>query len=186
MAYKINCRLTQFSIAKYNLTPRDYGITGIVNSITTVLPLLFSLSLNAAVQRYYYKYKDDWDELKKIYGTIILFILLNSFLLGSILIIFQKQLLYPFINGIEFYPYILFGVITIMVNPVYLIYQSFLQTIQDAKGYTINSILHFTLLVGLNVLFIVVFQWGAAGQLLSALITGAVFLIHSIYSLLEL
>lgn len=45
------------------MTSEDYGIVSIVNSFVQVLSLLFTLSLNGAVQRYYYKYKD---ELEKI------------------------------------------------------------------------------------------------------------------------
>lgn len=165
------------------LSPEDYGITGIVNSFTAVLTLIFTLSLNGAVQRYYYIYEHDKKELREFNGTIILFVIFNSVVLGSIIILFQQWLIAPFVDGVSFYPYIFLGVLTVIFNPIYTIYQSLLQTMQKGKAYGKNSLSHFALLVTLNILFIVVFQWGARGQLLSYLITAIVFGVYSLYNL---
>lgn len=165
------------------LTPSDYGITGIVNSFTAILTLLFTLSLNGAVQRYYYVYQSDKDQLRSFYGTIVMFVMFNSLILSAIIIVFQRWLISPFIEGIDFYPYIFLGVLTVLFNPMYTIYQSLLQTLQKGKEFSVNSLLHFGLMVFLNVLFIVVFQLGAVGQLLSYLITAVVFGLYSLISL---
>lgn len=165
------------------LTPEDYGITGIVNSFTSVLTLFFTLSLNGAVQRYYYIYNKDKEKLKDFFGSIFLFVFFNSLLLSMIIISFQDWLIAPFIKGIEFYPYLFIGIITVIFSPIYTIYQGLLQTMQKGKSYGLNSLLHFGLMVILNVLFIVVFKWGAPGQLLSYLFTAIVFGLYSIYSL---
>lgn len=165
------------------LTPTDYGITGIVNSFTAILTLLFTLSLNGAVQRYYYVYQADKEKLRSFYGTIVMFVMFNSLILSAIIIVFQRWLISPFIEGIEFYPYIFLGVLTVLFNPMYTIYQSLLQTLQKGKEFSVNSLLHFGLMVFLNVLFIVVFQLGAVGQLLSYLITAVVFGLYSLISL---
>lgn len=165
------------------LSPEDYGITGIVNSFTTVLTLLFTLSLNGAVQRYYYIYEEDTEKLKEFLGTIILFVILNSVVIGTLIILLQQWIIAPFIDGVAFYPYIFLGVLTVIFNPIYTIFQSLLQTMQRGKAYGKNSLLHFALLVFLNILFIVVFQWGARGQLLSYLFTAIVFGVYSLYNL---
>lgn len=165
------------------LTPTDYGITGIVNSFTAILTLLFTLSLNGAVQRYYYVYQADKEKLRSFYGTIVMFVMFNSLILSAIIIVFQRWLISPFIEGIDFYPYIFLGVLTVLFNPMYTIYQSLLQTLQKGKEFSVNSLLHFGLMVFLNVLFIVVFQLGAVGQLLSYLITAVVFGLYSLISL---
>lgn len=165
------------------LTPTDYGITGIVNSFTAILTLLFTLSLNGSVQRYYYVYQADKEKLRSFYGTIVMFVIFNSLILSAIIIVFQRWLISPFIEGIEFYPYIFLGVLTVLFNPMYTIYQSLLQTLQKGKEFSINSLLHFALMVFLNVLFIVVFQLGAVGQLLSYLVTAVVFGLYSLISL---
>src|SRR5699024_10301357 len=79
--------------------------------------------------------------------------------------------------------YVFIGILTIMVNPVYSIYQTLLQTMQKAKSFAVNSLLYITLLVILNIVLIVFLKLGALGQLLSALITGLIFGIYSIISL---
>ncbi len=167
------------------LTPQDYGIVGVVNSLTAVLTLLFTFSLNSAVQRYYYRYRENWEQLKSFYGTIMIFILLNSCLLGGIIVLLKDILIEPFISSIAFYPYIFMGVLTVIVNPIYTIYQTLLQTMERAKTYAINSLLNFAMMVTCNILFIVIFQWGASGQLMSYLLTGLTFGVYSLVSLYQ-
>lgn len=167
------------------LTPKDYGITGLVNSFTGVLSMLFTLSLTGAVTRFYYEYKDEPDKLRDFWGSIIVFVMLNSIVLSLTIIFFKDIFVVPFIKGIEFSPYILIGILTVVVTPVYNIYQSILQTKEDAKTYSINSSLYFLAMLILNIMFIVVFKWGATGQLLAYLLVGCIFAIYSIYELLK-
>ena len=165
------------------LTPNDYGIVGIVNSLTILLTQAYTLSLNASVQRYYYKYKTDKFKLKTFNSTIIVFVLCNSVILSIVLVLFRNFIITPFVDGIEFYPYIFMGILTVIFNPIYTIYQSLLQTMQKAKEYGLNSLMHFVLTVFLNILFIVFFKLGATGQLLSYLITAIIFGAFSLFSL---
>lgn len=167
------------------LTPEDYGIVGVVNSLTQVLTLLFTFSLNSAVQRYFYRYRENWPQLQSFYGTIMLFIMGNSLFLGGLIILFKDILVEPFVDGIAFFPYIFMGIITVIVNPIYNIYQTLLQTMEQAKAYAINSLLNFAMMVACNILFIVVFQWGATGQLLSYLIPGFTFGLYALISLYQ-
>src|SRR5699024_5289914 len=101
------------------LTPEDYGITGVVNALTALLSLLFTLSLNSSVQRYYYIYDDRPVERQYFFGTIFLTVLANSLFLGLLLVIFKDILILPFVGEIQFYPYIFIGILTIIVNPIY-------------------------------------------------------------------
>ncbi|AMB99873.1 hypothetical protein AWM75_07790 [Aerococcus urinaehominis] len=167
------------------LTPEDYGITGVVNALTALLSLLFTLSLNSSVQRYYYIYDDRPVERQYFFGTIILTVLANSLFLGFLLIIFKDILILPFVNNIQFYPYIFIGILTIIVNPIYTIYQTLLQTMEMAKDFALNSLLNFISLISLNLIFIIVFRLGATGQLLSYLIVGLIFGLYSLYSLVK-
>lgn len=157
------------------LTPRDYGITSIVISFTSILTLIATLSLNNAVQRFYFIYKKNIEELKRFLGTIYIVVFLNSLVLSFLIIIFQEWIITPFIDGVEFYPYLLMGILTVVFNPLYTIYQNLLQTMQNGKKYGINSLIHFGLVIILNVLFIIVLELGAFGQLLSNLIVAILF-----------
>lgn len=167
------------------LSPVDYGITGLVIPLTNVLSLFFTLALSGAVTRFYYDYESNQNELRQFLGTIITFVALNSIVLGSIIIVFHEVLVAPFVNDVEFYPYIFIGVLTIIVNPIYAMYQSILQIKQEAKSFSINSIINFVTMICFNVLFIVVLEKGATGMLLAYLCTGVIFYVYSIIVLLN-
>lgn len=165
------------------LTPADYGIISLINSLTGVLTLFFTLSLGAAVSRFYYEYKENEDKLRSFWGTIVIFVITNSIVMGLILILLKDVILMPFVKGIGFYPYIFIAILTVIVTPLYTIYQNILQIKQEAKHYSINSTLYFVVMIFLNIAFIVIFKLGALGQLLSYLFTGFVFSVYSIYIL---
>lgn len=167
----------------FYLTPEDYGITGVVNSITQLLSLLFTLSLNGAIQRFYYKYQDDLPKLQSFNGTIVLFVVINSIILSSLIILFKDILIAPYVEGIGFYPYIFLGILTVVFNPIYTIFQSVLQTMERAKEFSINSLLYFFVQLVFSIVLIMVLKMGATGQLLSALIVAVMFGIYSVINL---
>jgi len=167
------------------LSPEEYGISGIVVSLTSVCATVFTLSLNAAVTRFYYDYKEEEKKLAAFWGTIIVFVLVNSVLQAVLLISMREFILTPFIEGVAFYPYILIGILTVTVTPIYTIYKTILQTKQEALNHSVNTLLYFLVAVILNVLFVVVFRWGAAGLLLSSMFTGILFAGLAVIRLLQ-
>jgi O-antigen/teichoic acid export membrane protein len=167
------------------LTPSDYGIIGLITSFTSVVSLFFTLSLDGAVARFYFDYRDDEEKLRKFLGTIIVFVVLNSFFVSIIIFLLRNYLITPYIKGINFYPFIFIAIITVVTAPVYNIYQRILQTKQEAATFSINSSFNFILGVTLNVLFVMIFKLGAIGILLSALFTGIFFALYSVVNLLK-
>lgn len=160
------------------LTPTDYGIQAVVTSVSSFLSVFVTLGLDAAAQRFYYKYKAGETEIKKIYGTVAVAIMLNAVLLGVIFIAGHKFLIDPIIGGIDFYPYVLLGILFVVVNPIYLLYQGYLQASQNGVAYGINSLANTTLYIGLVILFLVKFKMGVLGVLLTQLIVAVVFFIY--------
>lgn len=157
------------------LSPADYGILGVVSSISSFLSVFITLGLEAAAARFYYKNNKDTDYARRVYGNVALVILANSLLWGSIFIGGHKWIVDPIVGDIEFFPYVFIGILNVIVTPMYLLYQSYLQTRQDAAHYGINSLLCFLLQVTLTVLFLTVFKLGVFGVLLSQLMTAFVF-----------
>lgn len=162
------------------LSPTDYGITGVVGSVVSFLSLLYILSLNGSVTRFYYEYKSDEDKVKELWGTIMTFIVLNSIVFSSIFLIFHKYLLDPFAKGIAFYPYMFLGVITVTLSPSYSIFQATLQARQIGKKYGLNNLLFFIINLVLTIVFVVVFKFKAAGVLLAGAITNGIFFIYTL------
>lgn len=163
------------------LTPTDYGIQTVVTSVSSFLSILLAFGLDTAAQRFFYKYHMDKEQAKKMYGTVALIIICNSVSLGSLFIVAHKLLIDPIIGTISFYPYVLVGILYVIVNPLYLLYQSYLQTIQDGVTYGKNALLYTLTYVILVVILMAVCHLGVMAILLSQLIVAIIFFIYVIF-----
>ena len=63
------------------LTPSDYGILGVTTAVSTLLVAIFALSLQGAVGRLYFETDSD-EERRRLYGTILTFMLIVPGLLA--------------------------------------------------------------------------------------------------------
>ena len=157
------------------LTPSDYGIMSVVTSISGFLSILFMLSLNGAMSRFYFDYRDNPSLLKEFWGTVLTFILILSISLGVILLATGEFLLKPAIGEIPFWPFVAMGVGTVIFQPFFNIYLSLLQTTEQSFAYSIYSIAQFLLTVLIVISLVVFAGWGAAGPLTATLLVAILF-----------
>ncbi len=164
------------------LTPEDYGITNVLLSVSSLLTVLLTFSLQSASARFHYQYKEETSKL--IWGSNYIFIIFNSFFWTVVVCLFYKYSL-KFLIGddISFFPYALLGILNCCFAPIYLYFQTYLQTTQRAKFFVLNSSLYFALQLGLTILFVVFFNWRALGVLLAQLIVNVAFAFYAIISL---
>lgn len=167
------------------LTPADYGVLGVVTSVSSFLSVFITLGLEAAAARFYYKNNKDEKYAKLVYGNVAVVVLMNSLLWGSIFIGGHKWLINPIVGEIDFFPYVFIGILNVIVTPMYLLYQNYLQARQDATQYGINSLVCFILQVTLTVLSLTVFDFGVFGVLLSQLITSIIFFVYVVVTFLR-
>lgn len=167
-----------------HLEPVDYGITAVVGAIVSFLSVFYMLSLHASISRFYFDYKDDKEKLAEFWGTNILFIIINSIVMTIILVIFNKFLIQPFAKGVPFYPYIMLGLISITLNPIYSIFQSTLQAEQNGRKYGLNNLSYFIINIVLTIMFVVFFKLQAKGVLLASAITDIIFFIYTLIDFL--
>ena len=160
------------------LTPDDFGALNVIISISSLLSVFFLLSLNGAASRFHYIHLDDERQIKKIWGTICTFVIINSVFSGAVFIILHRYLIDPFAKGIDFYPFLFLGIIHTILSPLYMFFQSYLQTKQDGVKYGINAMLNFLLNIGLIIFFVVGLKMGVAGILWANIITSAVFFVY--------
>ena len=163
------------------LTTEDYGILSVVNSYSKLLAILFTFALSRTVVRFYFIYKKDHEQVKRLWGTIITFIYVAAFSIGGMVMIFNKILILPFVKGINFYPYILLGMITVMFNPAFVVYQSTLQARHQAAKYGIQNIARFLFRLIIVITLVVVVQMGVTGVLLANVITSVIFFIYAFF-----
>ena len=164
------------------LTTTDYGILAVVNSYIALLSIFFSFGLARSTVRFYFIYKDDKEKVKELWGTIITFIYSSSVIVFLIFFVFKKYLIIPFTKGINFYPFVLLGLISITLTPAFIIYQSTLPARHNATKYSINNISRFLTRLLLVISFVVVLKMSATGVLLATAITSLIFFIYTIFS----
>lgn len=163
----------------YYLSPSDYGILGVVTSISSFLSVLMTLGVSGAATRFYYL-NDDATYRKKLFGTVSLVIICNILLFGSLFIGGHHFFIDPVIGSISFYPYIMIGLLTVIVTPFFSFYQDYLITSQNGVMYGINSMSFFILNVVLILICLCYLNLGVMGVLLANLITSFVFFIYVI------
>ncbi|WP_028973453.1 lipopolysaccharide biosynthesis protein [Spirochaeta cellobiosiphila] len=163
------------------LSTSDYGTVGVVNSIGSFLAVFYGLSLHGAAGRYYHKYRYDKERQKTLWGTTFLFVIINSFILSVIVIVFHKILIDPFTKGVSFNPYVLTGLISVAFLPAYNFLQNRLQAEQRGERFAINNLAFFIVNLSLTLFFVVILKKKAEGILASIAITNMIFATYAIF-----
>ncbi|APZ45331.1 hypothetical protein BW723_03010 [Polaribacter reichenbachii] len=162
------------------LTTYDYGVVAVVTAVSAFLNVFYLLSLNGCLNRFYYEYKDDVEKVKKLFGTIVTFVFLFSFLLTIVLFLGHKYLIDPFLDNVSFFPFMLIGMISILFNPVYTIFQNTLQARQEGKRFGKNNLMFFTTNLCFLLISVTLLNLGAKGVLGSLALTNIIFFIYTI------
>jgi len=157
------------------LTPDDYGIVAVVSSLVITLEILFMFSLGGAITKFYFEYKDNPPELKRFYGTVFLFLFIVSVTLSTISIIFGPVFLSPFLDKIEFYPYMAVAIAGLFFFPVYDLYLNMLQTEERTVEFSIVTISCFVFKTILSIIFVVGMKNGAIGPIAAESISNLIF-----------
>jgi len=165
------------------LTPEDYGITNLVNSFNSVAIFIISFSLYIAVVRFYTDYKDDREQIKRFYGTIIIFIFISGLAFCIIVIIFRYILIRLIIKDISFYPVGFMALFILLFLSLNTVHQNILEGMQQGKKLTVINFIIFGSQVCLNMLFIGIYKLGAIGILLATLITNLGYSLFMLYDL---
>lgn len=162
------------------LSPADYGVLGVVTSVSSFLSIFVLLGLESAAGRFYYKENENQQYAKRLYGTIACGVVCNSIAFGSIFIFGHSLIIDPLIGEINFFPYVFLGIVNVIITPLYTLFQGYLRTRQEGLHYGINTFANFLLNVSLIVIFITVFKLGVIGVLLANVITSTLFFLYSL------
>lgn len=167
------------------LSPDDYGLVSLISTFVGVVALLITLSLNGAISRYYFVYKSNELKQREFIGTIIIGITINCIIWFVLILTFRDVVTSVFLKDLEFFPYVFLALLSTITSPIYSIYQSILQIRQEAKEFSINSLLYFILALSLNLLFIAGLDLGAYGLLLANAIPSILFSAFAVYTLIR-
>lgn len=159
------------------LTPEDFGTINVVLSISGLLSVLILMSLQGAGTRFHY---DTTEESKRrvLWGTITTIVILSSIGWTTVFFILHRYIIDPFVGEVDFYPYLVLGLINTGISPLYILFQSYLQASQKAVHYGVNMLSNFIVHIALAILLIAYFKLGALGMLLANVITSLLFFIY--------
>ena len=95
------------------LNPSDYGIIGLIISFQTFLPLLFTFQFQNTIQRFYFDYKNNSDDLKQFISSILIFVFFISLIVLVIILAFLNEILsLVYSSALAYKEYFMMGVIT--------------------------------------------------------------------------
>ena len=155
------------------LTTEEYGVVDLLNTLVSLLLPLITLQIEQALFRYLVDNRNNLEEKKEIISTVLFTITIQS---AIYLIIFL--IVSPLINNN--YKYFL------ATNVIASIFSSvMLQTsrgLGDNKNYAIGSFITAAFTVIFNVLFIVVFKFGAYGMLAASLLANVICVIYLFFA----
>jgi len=162
-------------IFTHYMTTKEYGIVSTALILISFLTVLFSFALHAAISRYYFKYEDKPDELKKFLGSNFLFLTLFSVSISIILILFGEFIFKWLFEEIDFNPYIIYTLVIVSTQVIIVAYFSLLKAMQKLKLYIIVFNGYFATQLLLMSILIIAYDLKQDGYLLGVLISNVLF-----------
>ena len=165
------------------LTPADYGIVGIITSMTRFLSVIMLLAMHGAGTRFHYTIAKNGGKLELLWGTVYAFVLLNGLFVTVLLAATHRYVVEPFFDNIPFYPYLLLGILISFFQAGYQIYHSYLRTTQDGRRVGILDFSIFVVKLTLTVGLVVIFDMKAVGVILALAVTQFAFFVIGFFNL---
>lgn len=165
------------------LTPDDYGVTNLVMGFLNVATFIVAFSLYSAVIRFYAEYNENQRKLKRLYGTVIIFVFISGITSLIVGLIFKNIVVSIFFEGIQFYPIVFIAFLSLVFISLYTLHQSMLQGMQQGKKLAKLNLIVFISTAALKILFIGFFKLGAVGFLLAQLIVNIIYFFYVVIDL---
>lgn len=155
------------------LTSQQFGVNALYYSMMIFFQVLVGFGMDSFIGVYYYEFKDSAQKLRELIGTVLFF----SIVIGAFLVVFMSfagpsafRLLWPKTDGLVFFPYGLFTLLTAIFSAGFKSYTSLLINQQRVERFFWLSILNFTLTIGLSLVLLYAFPYTLTGPILGRLI----------------
>lgn len=156
------------------LTPSDYGIVNYVNTLNTFLLALGFLSVNTYFLVFYYRIKTS-EEKKKLLGNLSSFIILLNTVIVIVLLFFGKYLFNVLGSNIDFYPYIVIGILSNFFNLFSVLPAALFRVMEKPMPLTILNVSRGIAVFILTLVLVIYFNYTAIGVLYANLIVNFIF-----------
>lgn len=165
------------------LTPADYGTLELLDLTTTLIALVLSVWMNAAIVRYYYEYEDSRERNRVISTALI-----SAAVIGAVAALVgaagARGLSGLVLRSPEHYPYIWLVLAAFFFSCLNGVSWSYLRARQRSAFIVCMDLFSLTLTLSLNIYFIAFLRVGMVGVLYSSVVSG--FLITTALSAVTL
>ncbi len=164
-----------------HLKPYDYGILQNLNAIAFVLPMLLSLSLDAAFGRFYHDIKHDKKKVSELFSTFFWFIIIYGSLVLCLIFVSAKFWL-PDLLEVPIYPYAFLSFIPALIMQLSILGQRFFEQSLRTKGIMLINTISAIINGGVSVILLTRFNLGIIARL-DGIAIGAIvsFIAYFIY-----
>ena len=163
--------ITFFLLPVYTavLSNEEYGVVDLLNTLTSLLLPIATLQIEQGIFRYLLDCRENKEKQTTLITTVSKFILVQS---AICIIIFLCAS--PFIHN-EYKYFLMANLLMGILSSISL---QICRGLGDNKTYAVGSFITGALTVILNVIFIVVFKWGAYGMLIATAISNLLCAIY--------
>lgn len=164
------------------LTPEEYGTANLVTSACTFLLIFLRLGQLDAATKLFFENPNDANYRKRLFGTYVIqyLLLLIPFVpVCFVFIYFWKTWLF---KEIELYPYVALGILSMIGNPLFDLYQGTLRIRGRARRYATQFLTKTLLQYALSIFFVLYLGHKAEGILGAAALSSLIFFIYTIWS----
>lgn len=144
------------------MTPEDYGIASSLNTLTSLLIIIFSLSLARSIYRLYYDYNDS--ERKEFIGTIGIGITIVSSI-GLVIVFLMQGLIGKIFESIPFYPFYVYAILAAYFSLFQNVPKVYFVVKEKAAVFLILSIIQLVFTNAFIIYFVVYNNLGVEGYL---------------------
>lgn len=177
----LSVKIILLPVFSYYLTPEDFGILALLQLVSMILPIFFSLNLNTAIPRLYFDYHAG--QLKEFVSTLFFVELIASSVVLVVLYVFHEHFIsFIFPNISEgYYNLFIITFITVFFNTLAELFKIVMRTQEKARLFMLLSLILFVIYIVLSIVLIVCFQRGLRGMVEASVINAvASFFLYGI------
>ncbi len=154
----------------YYLSPGDFGITGIVQSVNQVLTIVLALGIHSAILRYYYEYYNDEEQLRRFISSTFLFLTLTATTFSLGLFLWGESLWNLIFRQVSFTPYAQLMIWTVWGSIITQYGLNLYRVRQQPVRFVVTQIGGFIIATVATIYFVAFARLGATGQLLGLML----------------
>ncbi len=161
------------------LSVRELGVLALLGTVHELLTVAFQLGVPNAAESFYYDARTP-AERRRLFGTLLVFLLGASFLAAALLIAVGPSLWRRLVGDVPFHPYVSLTVATVFLSGMGVLPRSLFRVTNRIPRYAALALAHGVLAAGLTVVLVVGAGLGVLGTVLGEFLTALVFFSSSL------